>query len=469
MGVAAQWVHGAQVCVIPRPENNYQPLALHRRSLAALSLLLLLSKAAALSVLGLTPQTANLATITTAHILQLTNQERTSRGLPALVLNGRLSRAAQEKAQDLLERDYFAHISPQGVTPWFWMAKAGYSYRVAGENLAIDFLEAEEVVAAWIASPSHRDNLLHADYTETGVAALTGEFEGRTSTVVVHMFGTPAVAAATTGPAPTVSPAPATPAAPAPAVLLPTPTPAVPRAPHIALVGEPRVVQTAVVLTITAEPGVVVYVRAGEVVITSAGVPASGALTLEVPLEQVPDGELLISAYVRSASGVMSAPAEPVTVQKDTSGPQLRRDQLVALAGPATDRLQAALVSPVLGSERLLVRDADGTVYFDGTSAPTFLPFPLQQSLTAVAFDAVGNGTTVDGLTVAPAFVTEKPDFTAPPVRLRQFSRRLALAVGLTVTVLLAAAILIRIRVQHPRMVAHASLVILLAAVFFLV
>src|SRR3989344_7522607 len=189
----------AKVCFIPSPENNHWPLALRHHSLAYVSVLLILTKVATIVALALAPNTADLSTITQDRMVQLTNQARKEAGLPALSINSKLGQAAALKGQDMLASAYFAHISPSGVTPWFWMKKTGYEYTVAGENLAIDFGEAEDVVSAWLHSPSHKANLLNKEYTETGIAVVSGEFQGGTSTIVVHMFGKALHAAEATG------------------------------------------------------------------------------------------------------------------------------------------------------------------------------------------------------------------------------------------------------------------------------
>lgn len=261
MGVVTRCVNGVCVCVLPLAANNDRPLLLRKGPLALVSALLLLAKLSAFTVLALTPVTAELATITTERIVQLTNTERTKRNLTVLKTNTRLTQAARNKGEDMLNNDYFAHISPSGVTPWFWMNKEGYSYQVAGENLAIDFLEAEDVVAAWIASPSHKENMLLPDYTETGVAVVTGEFEGGTSTIVVHMFGRPsgAVASESSVPEPTPTAAPETKPVPSPVITpvpvatpVPTPPPRVPRIADITFVLSPATDQSQVAMRFTA-------------------------------------------------------------------------------------------------------------------------------------------------------------------------------------------------------------------------
>lgn len=245
--------------------NNDRPLLLRKGPLALVSALLVVAKLSAFTVLALTPVPAELSTITTDRIIQLTNAERAKRNLNALKPNAKLTAAAQEKGEHMLKEDYFAHISPSGVTPWFWMNKEGYSYQVAGENLAIDFLEAEDVAAAWIASPRHRENMLLPDYTETGVAAVTGEFQGGTSTIVVHMFGRPsgAVASEAASAQPTEDKsAPITTPEPTPVPVI-TPVPRVPRIADLVFVLSPATDKAQVAVRFTTQDVVAVVADDG--------------------------------------------------------------------------------------------------------------------------------------------------------------------------------------------------------------
>ena len=61
------------------------------------------------------------------------------------------------KAQDMATLGYFAHVSPDGKTPWYWIEKVGYDYQYAGENLAINFSDSKDVTNAWMASPLHKE------------------------------------------------------------------------------------------------------------------------------------------------------------------------------------------------------------------------------------------------------------------------------------------------------------------------
>ncbi len=134
------------------------------------------------------PQTAS-AAVSTQAVLNLTNSTRTQSGLAPLTSNSQLAQAAVLKAQDMLAKDYFAHTSPEGLNSWHWFKKVGYNYKTAGENLAIDFVDSNSVFSAWMASPSHRANILDPDFAEIGIAIINGEFSGSNTTVVVQMFG----------------------------------------------------------------------------------------------------------------------------------------------------------------------------------------------------------------------------------------------------------------------------------------
>lgn len=123
-------------------------------------------------------------------LVELTNTERTFRGLSALRFNPRLSQAAEAKAADMLANGYFEHISPSGKTPWVFIEGVGYNYVKAGENLAIDFTTVTGPVPAWMDSPTHKANILKPDYEEIGIAEVKGIFKGRETTIVVQMFGT---------------------------------------------------------------------------------------------------------------------------------------------------------------------------------------------------------------------------------------------------------------------------------------
>lgn len=138
--------------------------------------------------------------ITIQEIVRLTNEERAKQGLPPLTENGSLNQAAEAKAQNMFAENYWAHYAPSGKTPWDFIVGAGYKYVYAGENLARNFSSAQDVVNAWMASPTHRDNLLNPHYTNIGVAIEDGNLTGKATTLVVQEFGSPVEYIAQTSP-----------------------------------------------------------------------------------------------------------------------------------------------------------------------------------------------------------------------------------------------------------------------------
>lgn len=136
------------------------------------------------------------STITADQVLAETNQARLDEGLKELSVNDQLSQAALKKGQDMLENQYWAHVSPTKERPWDFIKNSGYKYSVAGENLARDFLNTPEMMDAWLKSPEHRDNILNPKFKEIGIAVVKGKFEDRDTTLVVQMFGAPAVSGA---------------------------------------------------------------------------------------------------------------------------------------------------------------------------------------------------------------------------------------------------------------------------------
>ncbi|MDD5071490.1 MAG: CAP domain-containing protein [Patescibacteria group bacterium] len=136
------------------------------------------------------PKTAYLSSITPEKIIELTNRERTENNLGPLTVNELLAKAAAEKALAILASGRFQHnIGEKKFSEW--IKETGYKYSYVGENLAVDFITSEGVLAAWLASPSHKKNILNSYYREIGVAAARGNFDGQDTTLVVQIFGAP--------------------------------------------------------------------------------------------------------------------------------------------------------------------------------------------------------------------------------------------------------------------------------------
>jgi hypothetical protein len=122
--------------------------------------------------------------------VKLANDERKQRGIADLIMSDTLEKAAALKLADMEKNGYFAHTSPEGLTPWSFMDKVGYGYRFAGENLAIHFTDPNSEHVAWMKSEKHCQNILDPRFREIGIAVKKTYIEGRDTMLIVEMFGT---------------------------------------------------------------------------------------------------------------------------------------------------------------------------------------------------------------------------------------------------------------------------------------
>lgn len=130
-------------------------------------------------------------TLTPQQVIEATNQARLAAGLAPLTVNAELATAAEDKSLDMETRQYFAHQSPQGFDPWYWIKKHNYAFSFAGENLAINFSDSKRLLAAWLASPEHKQNILNPLYHDIGVTVHTVTVGEQRYTLIVQLFGTP--------------------------------------------------------------------------------------------------------------------------------------------------------------------------------------------------------------------------------------------------------------------------------------
>lgn len=123
-------------------------------------------------------------------LIELTNKEREKLGLSPVSENPALDKAAVLKAQNMFSENYWAHFAPSGKTPWDFILGSGYKFTYAGENLAKNFYNTEDVVSAWMNSKTHKENLLNPKYKDIGIAVAEGVLNGQKTTLVIQMFGT---------------------------------------------------------------------------------------------------------------------------------------------------------------------------------------------------------------------------------------------------------------------------------------
>ena len=177
---------------IPHEHNEYKPHSLRTESAIVVLILVLLIEVVFFADPFQLKKTNFFASILQTTLVDETNISRTSNDLNTLKENSLLDAAAKMKAEDMAANGYFAHTSPSGIEPWFWIHKAGYNYSYAGENLAINFTDSEDVIKAWLNSPAHRANMLSQHFTEIGIGIAHGTYQGKETTFVVQVFGKPA-------------------------------------------------------------------------------------------------------------------------------------------------------------------------------------------------------------------------------------------------------------------------------------
>ena len=190
--------HALKHVFIPHKGNDYKPHFFRELSIKIILF-------ASIFLLGISAgssffihKTVLGVSIASSVIVDLTNQNRLAYNESPLTINKKLEEAATLKAEDMISSNYFSHNSPTGVTPWHWIKQVGYEFLYAGENLAINFTDSNDVENAWLNSPTHKANLLNVNFQEIGIAVKEGMHNGESTIFVVQMFGTPLIATAAT-------------------------------------------------------------------------------------------------------------------------------------------------------------------------------------------------------------------------------------------------------------------------------
>ncbi len=118
------------------------------------------------------------------QMFNLINSKREEAGVQKLKLDDELCKLAQQKAEDMVTNDYFAHESPTYGTPFEMMKNNNIEYMTAGENIA-GYIDVEGSVNAWMNSQGHKDNILSNGYNYTGIGVAKSEKYGY---VFVQLF-----------------------------------------------------------------------------------------------------------------------------------------------------------------------------------------------------------------------------------------------------------------------------------------
>lgn len=120
-------------------------------------------------------------------VIDLTNAERKKADLKPLKMNPQLMEAARKHAENMAKQDKLDHTLDEKA-PSDRTKAAGYKSSFVGENIAWNQKDAKDVVAGWMDSKDHRENILNTDYTEIGVAVAKNE---KGEPYWVQVFGKP--------------------------------------------------------------------------------------------------------------------------------------------------------------------------------------------------------------------------------------------------------------------------------------
>lgn len=108
------------------------------------------------------------------RVLELVNEERAKEGAKPLALDKDLCAVAAMHSEDMVARDFFDHINPDGASPGDRIKAYGISYRAAAENIAAGQTTPEQVMDSWMNSPGHRKNILNTAYGKIGIGIAMG-------------------------------------------------------------------------------------------------------------------------------------------------------------------------------------------------------------------------------------------------------------------------------------------------------
>lgn len=484
------------VTFVPGEQNGYQPRALHEHALLGYAIFLLLVKIIFLFGLTVYPVIVYSSEITQKKILELANDARRDAGREPLVMNERLTRAATKKAQEMLDSEYFAHVSPSGKSPWTWIKNEGYVYRIAGENLGIDFFEVEALHDAWMASSTHRDNILCERFEEIGIGVVQGEYDGLDTVVAVQMFASPLEGVQS-------DPEVVTPSfeeraiLPSMAMVLPTMTPTATPTPVPTPSLVERSLEAPLIVPVITEPYGGSYVSSstrtvhgvanegsrialliqGEEVVRDIVVGSSGEFSISVPIERLKEGSYeFVVVATNHEERLFSDPLEVIV---DTTAPAVfpRAECVERESGEL--RVQTYRFS-VIGAERVVASSEEFPVKLNHEEDELYsvaLPDDLSQRATIIveARDTAGNVTTERIVYDPRELASDRACSHVPRILGLTYGEMESTAnsvigfVGLYVFLVLILNVVVNVRVQHPRLIFHALVFLAFMAIILVV
>ncbi|MFH1427843.1 MAG: CAP domain-containing protein [Patescibacteria group bacterium] len=178
---------------IPHAGNEYAPHILHPYRTAIYATTFLTAKLIVFIAILFLPLQAFL---TPDVLLEqkdkidiLVNELREEKGMAGLAVEEKLEKSAGLKVNDMLDGQYFSHENTNGQDFSYFLDQVDYNYSVAGENLAMGFVDAEAVMDAWIKSPLHYQNLIDPEFADMGVDMQSGVFKKYNTVFIAHHFG----------------------------------------------------------------------------------------------------------------------------------------------------------------------------------------------------------------------------------------------------------------------------------------
>ncbi|MFB7650579.1 MULTISPECIES: CAP domain-containing protein [unclassified Streptomyces] len=116
-----------------------------------------------------TPAATTPASGDVAKVVELVNAERGKAGCSPVTVNAALTKAAQAHSEDMAATGTMSHSGSNGSSPEDRITNAGYNWSTYGENVAYGYETPEKVMAGWMSSPGHKENILNCDFKEIGV------------------------------------------------------------------------------------------------------------------------------------------------------------------------------------------------------------------------------------------------------------------------------------------------------------
>lgn len=162
--------------MIKRIKTNWKQIILGSVIITQIGIIVLLASFLKISQITLQRYKDVVPVISTAsvdeqrkEVIKLTNETRSKLSLHPLRENTKLTLSAQTKACDMVQKNYYDHIDPEGRTTWHFFTDAGYSYTSAAENLAQNYYADQHLIDDWMDSPTHKLNIVNPVYEDIGI------------------------------------------------------------------------------------------------------------------------------------------------------------------------------------------------------------------------------------------------------------------------------------------------------------